>query len=127
MKKVNLNVIRNKLRKMSALFFDDVLDVPVAERCGLRLMVNQKANPLFSNYCIKNKLVDYLSASAGGSFAVREITELLIGLNDNYDAVMTERKNNSNNYQDYIKLRRAVKPEFYTLADTKIEKVESPR
>ncbi len=26
MKKVNLNVIRNKLRKMSALFFDDVLE-----------------------------------------------------------------------------------------------------
>ncbi|WP_317898945.1 hypothetical protein [Aurantibacillus circumpalustris] len=109
-----------------AYFFDDVLDIPVAERCGLRMMVNQKANPLFSNYCIKNKLVDYLSASKGGSFAVREMTELLIGLNGNYDEVMTERKNNSDNYQDYIKQRRSVKPLFYTLGDNKIEKVESP-
>ena len=110
-----------------AYFFDDVLDISIAEKCGLRMMVNQKANPLFSNYCIKNKLVDYLSASKGGSFAVREMTELLIGLNENYDEVMTERKNNSSNYQNYIALRKAVKPNFYTLSNNKIEKAEDPR
>jgi 3-deoxy-D-manno-octulosonate 8-phosphate phosphatase (KDO 8-P phosphatase) len=109
-----------------AYFFDDVLDIPVAERCGLRLMVNQKANPLFSNYCIKNKLVDYLSASAGGSFAVREITELLIGLNGNYDEVMTERKNNSSNYQNYIQSRRKIQPDYYTLSENTLIKVPSP-
>jgi 3-deoxy-D-manno-octulosonate 8-phosphate phosphatase (KDO 8-P phosphatase) len=110
-----------------AYFFDDVLDLSFAEKCGLRMMVNQKANPLFSNYCIKHNLVDYLSASKGGSFAVREMTELLIGLNGNYDEVMTERKDNSSNYQDYIALRKAVKPSFYTLSNNKIEKAEDPR
>lgn len=109
-----------------AYFFDDVLDIPIAEKCGLRLMVNQKANPLFVNYCIKNGLVDYLSASAGGSFAVRETTELLIGLNGNFDEVMTGRKNNSAEYQAYIQKRRKVKPDFYTLADDKIVNVPSP-
>jgi len=53
-------------------FFDDVLDVPIAEVCGVRIQVNQKANPLFINYCIKNNLVDYLTANSGGQFAVRD-------------------------------------------------------
>jgi len=110
-----------------AYFFDDVLDLPIAERCGLRLLVNQKANPLFVNYCIKNNLVDYLSASAGGSFAVRETTELLIGLNGNYDEVMQGRITNSPEYQDYIQERRKVMPEYYTLSDDKVINVASPK
>lgn len=109
-----------------AYFFDDVLDIPLAERCGLRLMVNQKANPLFAQYCIKNRLVDYLSASAGGAFAVREMTELLIGLNGNYTEVIEGRKNNSPEYQAYIQNRRNVKPEFFTLAENQIVNVPSP-
>lgn len=109
-----------------AYFFDDVLDIPIAEVCGIRMMVNQKANPLFAQYCIKHKLVDYLSASAGGSFAVREMTELLIGLNGNYDDVMTGRKNNSAEYQSYITTRRKVKPDYFTLQGDKLVQVSSP-
>lgn len=109
-----------------AYFFDDVLDIPIAERCGIRLMVNQKVNPLFTDYCIRNKLVDYLSVSPGGAFAVRETTELLIGLQGNYDAVLSGRKNNSPEYQSYINNRRKVKPEYYTLSEDEIVKVASP-
>jgi 3-deoxy-D-manno-octulosonate 8-phosphate phosphatase (KDO 8-P phosphatase) len=109
-----------------AYFFDDVLDVPVAEVCGLRIMVNQKANPLFTNYCKKNHLVDYLTASPGGQFAVREATELLIGLNGNFDEVISGRKNNSPDYQSYIQKRRMVQPEFFCLNEGKIERTESP-
>jgi 3-deoxy-D-manno-octulosonate 8-phosphate phosphatase (KDO 8-P phosphatase) len=109
-----------------AYFFDDVLDIPVAEVCGLRIMVNQKANPLFINYCKKNNLVDYLTASQGGSFAVREATELLIGLNENFDEVITGRKNNSEAYQNYIQSRRKVKAEFFTLVENKIEQSAFP-
>jgi hypothetical protein len=89
-------------------------------------MVNQKANPLFSNYCVKHKLVDYLSACAGGSFAVREMTELLIGLNGNYDAVLAARTENSPEYQAYIQQRKEIKPDFYTLADGAIIQAISP-
>ncbi|MEO6302370.1 MAG: phosphatase [Bacteroidia bacterium] len=107
-----------------AFFFDDVLDLSIAEVCGVRILVNQKANPLFVDYCIKNKLVDYLTAAPGGSFAVREATELLIGLNDNYDAVITERKNYSEDYVVYIKNRKEIKTKFFTVVDKKIETVE---
>lgn len=109
-----------------AYFFDDVLDIPIAEQCGLRMLVNQKANPLFSNYCVKNKLVDYLSASAGGSFAVREMTELLIGLNGNYDDVLSARKNYSSDYQSYMQDRKKIKPDFYTLSENTITNTTSP-
>lgn len=103
-----------------AYFFDDVLDLPVAEVCGLRLMVNQKANPLFIDYCIKNRLVDYLTASPGGQFAVREATELLIGLYGNFTEVITNRKNYAESYKKYIALRKASKTAFYTLTDSGI-------
>lgn len=109
-----------------AYFFDDVLDIPIAELCGLRILVNQKANPLFTNFCKKNHLVDYLTASSGGQFAIRESAELLISLNDNFDEVINGRKNNSPEYQDYIQKRRAVQPEFFTLSEGRIEKTESP-
>lgn len=104
-----------------AYFFDDILDVPIAEVCGLRIMVNQKSNPLFVNYCIKNKLVDYLTANRGGQFAVREASELLIGLNENFDSVMDNRKNYSDHYKKYIGLRRDTRTEFFTLKENGIE------
>lgn len=107
-----------------AYFFDDVLDLSMAEVCGVRILVNQKANPLFVNYCIKNNLVDYLTASQGGSFAVREATELIIALNDNYENVITNRKNSTEDYKTYIQKRKTVKTNFFTVVDNKIEAAE---
>lgn len=107
-----------------AYFFDDVLDLSMAEVCGVRILVNQKANPLFANYCIKNKLVDYLTASPGGQFAVREAAELLIALNDNFNEVITNRKNSTPEYRTYIKKRKTVKTKFFTVVDDKIESVD---
>ena len=106
-----------------AYFFDDVLALPIAELCGIRVLVNQKANPLFTQYCIKNKLVDYLTANCGGHFAIRESTELLCGLNDNFNEVIKDRVQNSVHYQTYIQARRQIKPEFFTLKDNAITSV----
>ena len=108
-----------------AYFFDDVLDLPIAEQCGIRILVNQKINPLFQQYCIQHHMADYICAASGGQFAVREASELLIGLNENYDQVISERKNNSSNYQKYITERRTLKPTFFTLTESGI--VEMPR
>jgi 3-deoxy-D-manno-octulosonate 8-phosphate phosphatase (KDO 8-P phosphatase) len=98
-----------------------VLDLPIAEVCGIRILVNQKANPLFVNYCIKNNLVDYLTANSGGQFAIREAAELLIGLNENYDAVMKSRTDFDETYKKYISLRKQTNTEFFTLKENGIE------
>jgi len=107
-----------------AYVFDDVLDLSIAEICGVRILVNQKINPLFLNYCIKNKLIDYVSASSGGNHAVREVTELLIGLNDNYNEVIRDRINYSQNYKTYIEARKLISTKYYTLVENKIEEAE---
>jgi 3-deoxy-D-manno-octulosonate 8-phosphate phosphatase (KDO 8-P phosphatase) len=107
-----------------AYFFDDVLDLSMAEVCGVRILVNQKTNPLFANYCIKNNLVDYLTASQGGQFAVREAAELLIALNENFNEVITNRKNSTADYKMYIEKRRTVNTKFFTVIDDKIAAVD---
>lgn len=107
-----------------AYIFDDVLDLGIAEICGLRVLVNQKVNPLFIDYCVKNKLADYITSAPGGNFAVREATELLIELNGNYDRVLTDRRNSANNYKAYLEKRSAVKTEYYTFSDGKLGQVD---
>lgn len=104
-----------------AYFFDDVLDLSMAEVCGVRILVNQKANPLFVDHCIKNNLVDYLSANSGGNFAVREASELLIALTENFTEVINNRKNSTADYKTYIEKRKTVKTKFFTVVDNKIE------
>lgn len=107
-----------------AYFFDDVLDLSMAEICGIRVLVNRKSNPLFTNYCIKNNLVDYITASQSGDFAIREAAELLIGLNQNFDEVITYRKIYAPAYKTYIENRRKVATEFFTMSNEIVKKVE---
>jgi 3-deoxy-D-manno-octulosonate 8-phosphate phosphatase (KDO 8-P phosphatase) len=110
-----------------AYFFDDVLDIPIAEKCGIRIQVNQRANPLFIAYCIENSLTDYLTSAPGGQFAVREGAEMLMSLYGNYKDVIEGRTGNLASYQDYIGRRRATQTKFFTLKGTAIEAAERPR
>ena len=105
-------------------FFDDVLDVPIAERCGIRIMVDQKRTPLFLDYCLRNKLADYITSAPGGNFAVREGAELLIGLGDDFDQVISARTKNIAEYQEYITGRRKIRTEFFTLKDNTIQQLD---
>jgi 3-deoxy-D-manno-octulosonate 8-phosphate phosphatase (KDO 8-P phosphatase) len=104
--------------------FDDVLDLPIAEVCGVRMLVNQKANPLFVQYCVKHKLTDYISGNSGGNFAVREITEMLMYLNGNYDKVITDRKNSAEKYKAYLHQRQSIKTSFFTAVDGNLAEIE---
>lgn len=94
--------------------FDDVLDLSLAEVCGLRIFVPRKANPLFNEYVIKNSYADYVTGASSGESPVREASELLMGLNGNYNEVVTERKNFSEIYSGYLALRKAITPVYYT-------------
>ena len=71
-----------------AYVFDDVLDLSIAQCCGLRIFIPRKGNPLFNEYVIKNKLADYITASESGHYAVRETCEFLIGTYKLYDEVI---------------------------------------
>lgn len=106
-----------------AYVFDDVLDLGLAAECGLRIFIPRNANPLFNEYVLKHHLADYTCGSAGGTGAVREACELMIGLNGNYEQVITERKNFSETYSNYLALRKSTIPVYYTSQDSKIIEV----
>ena len=100
--------------------FDDVLDLSLAEVAGFRIFISRKANPLFNEYVLKHQLADYVTGASSGEAAVREACELLIGLNGNYNEVITERKNFSEIYAGYLALRKATVPAYFTTLNGEI-------
>ncbi len=100
--------------KEIAYVFDDVLDLCVAEVCGIRILIKRNANPLFTNYVIENNLADYITAHESGNFAVREVCELLMGLYNNYDKIISERTRYSAVYKEYIEKRNCIETTFFT-------------
>jgi 3-deoxy-D-manno-octulosonate 8-phosphate phosphatase (KDO 8-P phosphatase) len=97
-----------------AYVFDDILDVAIADKCGLRLMVNNNASPLFEKFIIDNGLADYITANGGANYAVREVCELLIGITGNYNETIKERVSFNDLYQVYIAERNAIETKLFS-------------
>jgi 3-deoxy-D-manno-octulosonate 8-phosphate phosphatase (KDO 8-P phosphatase) len=91
-----------------AFIFDDIIDIAVAKLCGLTFFVNRKTNPLLSEYIIENKIASYITAHSGDRNAIREICELLIGLNGNYNMSVEMRSGYSAEYQEYFEMRNTI-------------------
>ncbi len=87
--------------------FDDVLDLSIAEVCGVRIQVNRQGSPLFNQWVALHELADYVTAQEGGSFAVREACELVMGLTGSFDATVRERMTFSDRYKAYLAERQS--------------------
>jgi len=105
--------------------FDDVLDLSLAEVSGLRIFIPRKANPLLNEYVIKHKLADYITGAQCGEFAVREACELVMGLHGNYEEAVTQRKAFSDNYTNYLSLRKEIDTTFYFSEEGTIKVMEA--
>lgn len=93
---------RNNLTPSEVIyFFDDVLDVPVAKKVGIRMAVGRKSNPFFTEYLEKNHLVDYFSGCSGENHAVREFSELILALLEKPFEVIEERATYSEKYKSF--------------------------
>ncbi|MBP7497720.1 MAG: hypothetical protein KA792_08670 [Bacteroidales bacterium] len=103
-----------------AYIFDDVLDLQIASQCGLRFLIKREASAIFNDYVKHNNYCDYITASQGGNFAIREICELLISLNYNFNDIIEERINSTFNYEEYLKERNSLDTNFYTLEEGSI-------
>lgn len=90
-----------------AFIFDDVLDLSLAMRCGLRFMVRRKASPMFDKYVKINGLADYVTACCGEEFAVREVCELILASIGAYNDAIFHRTNCDDVYKNYLKLRNS--------------------
>ena len=102
-----------------AFVYDDVLDLGVAEKCGLRFLVRHHASPLFQNYSVKNKISDYITST--DDHAVREVCELVLGVHENYDEAIKKRSHFDEVYQIYLNERNQVTTNKFFLKDGKIE------
>ena len=98
--------------------FDDVNDLAIARKAGLRLMISRPADSMLRMFVQKNQLADYITASRGGQHAVREIADLLIGLSGASDETFTNRFEFSKIYQKYLALRNQPEATFYSSVDS---------
>ena len=99
----------HSLKPDEVLFiYDDVLDLPVAERCGLRVLIGHRATHRFQRTCIERRAVDVLIPLGGGHHGLREACELLIDLLGQWGQVIDHRVAYSSTYQEYLIERNAV-------------------
>ena len=103
-----------------AYFFDDVLDLAIAEDCGLRIMMNRASNPLLLNLVQERNMADYITDCSGGNNGVREGIELLTGLSARYDDTIMQRVNNTEHYKQYLLTRNTPEVACYTAMGSKI-------
>ena len=101
-----------------AWVFDDVNDLVVASKTGLRLMVSRPADSMLRLFVKRHQLADYITTSQGGQHAVREIADLLIGLSGATDETFTNRFEFSKTYQKYLGLRNKPETIFYSSVES---------
>jgi len=98
--------------QQTAFVFDDILDLSAAEICQLAFCVKRKASPLFEAFIKEYNLCDYISAHEGGQHAIREITELIIGMNGNFEETLKKRMAYEGDYKQYLSNRNQVEVNF---------------
>ena len=104
-----------------AFIFDDVLDLSAAVHCGFRIMVQREANQLLIKYAGKKNLADYFTRADGSSHAVREASELIMCLNNQFESAVSHRIDYSPEYKTYIDKRDAVATRLFSSKDLIIQ------
>ncbi len=93
-----------------AFFFDDAIDLAVAQRCGLRVLMRQQAASLFAQHAIASGRVDIATALSGGENGLREATELVLALVRQYHTAIEHRGQFTADYQRYLAQRNTTVP-----------------
>ena len=91
-----------------ACVFDDINDLGMASGCAVRILVRRHASPLLEDLVVREALCDYITASQADGYAVREASELLLGLMGAFDAVVRSRTAVDEEYARYFEARQAV-------------------
>ena len=107
-----------------AFFYDDVLDLPIAALCGVRVMIRRNASPLFNRYVTDNGYADYLTGAQPRDHALREATEMLSALVAPLNQIFEDRWRFSERYRCYWQVRQQVAPPlFWEEKEERIEQI----
>ncbi len=104
-----------------AFVFDDILDLSIAPKCGLRILINRPGVSMVRNYVIEHKLADYITSGRGENYALREACEMMIGIKGFWNRVIDERVGYSPAYQEYLRERNATDTTYYSRINQQIE------
>lgn len=104
--------IHNLTPSQIACSFDDVNDLPMSEVCGLRFLIHRPTSPLFSKFTQEKYLCDYQTSVSGGEHAVREVCELVMSLQGNFEEVVQHRVVYNEVYQKYFQQRQEVEVSY---------------
>ena len=94
-----------------AFFFDDAIDLAVADRCGVRVLMRGQASEFFVKHAVARGSVDLITALSGGQNGLREGTDALLTLMSRFADAIDNRAACSATYQRYLAMRQAVEPE----------------
>ena len=94
-----------------AFFFDDAIDLAVADRCGVRVLMRGQASEFFVKHAVGRGAADLVTALSGGQNGLREATDALLTLMGRYSEAIDQRAAYSEDYQRYLKARNATAPE----------------
>ncbi len=97
--------------KQVAFFFDDILDLPVARQCGLRVLLARRSSPLLENHIVEGSDADVVTGLSGGEHGLREACELLVALSGRPSDTIEHRVRFSEQYQGYLAQRSAIATE----------------
>ena len=117
---------QHKISPSEIMFvFDDVLDFSVANIVGVRMMVKRDANPLLIEFAKKSRLVDYITKHDGNNYALREISELVLLITNNFNQAVEHRMKFSEQYQQYIGERKRTPTLSYIFEQNEIIPAEN--
>ncbi|MBC7391023.1 MAG: hypothetical protein H7329_17590 [Opitutaceae bacterium] len=102
-------------------FFDDILDVPMARDCSLRMYIHRKSKLLFEKYLVENGLCDYVTMSESGEPAIREICEFLLGMGGIYSDTISQRIAFSSQYKEFLVQRKLIDLQLFRFNGIDIE------
>ena len=105
-----------------AFFFDDILDLSLAEAVGLRLFLPRSSNPVLNEYVGQNKLCEYASGNTGDSHGVRECCELIMSLRGNAEETISARAQMAEAYNHYLEERNKLSTIFSETRDGAIRR-----
>lgn len=94
--------------------FDDVNDLGMAAKCGVRVLVRRDSSPLLKEHVARHGLCDYITAARSHENAVREAAELLLGLLGAFERVVASRVAWDADYARYFEARQAIQTQFDT-------------
>lgn len=103
-----------------AFFFDDVLDLDLASKVNLRILLGRHSNPAFNTFIKDNQLADYQTANKGGFEGIRESAELIMESIGKFDEAMKGRINFNETYTQYWQFRQSEKTLLFEIKDEEV-------